>query len=258
MKAKVNGHGILDVLKTHGFLKNYESWGVLYRLGNLKEDPKIPKPGPVIKGSNRPEPDKNFAKRPDVQRYHWLFISNLDKVLAIGLGALSVAIIWFGVLDRLAYNDAIVGDEPRTYFLCGVAAFCLLFLALGLILVVLHRLFCARAPRPDGWRGWVIRFYTKSLVVLFLLLILWSVPVHFVFDHSFEHVAQAVGLVVGWTPERVVYGLIKVILLGTVLLPLWLLWYGDRLSLRMQKEADDAIKNLKDGVAEIVGTVGIG
>jgi hypothetical protein len=252
VKSKLASHEITRLLTTNPGLKNYEAWGVLYRLGNLKEDAKYPIPGPQS-GGQRLAVDNNFAKRRDVRRYNWLFISNLDKSLGIALGSLAVTIIWFGVLDRLSFPEPVDGNSARLFFLCGVSAFILLTLSFCFVAALLHYFLCSTEPKPSGWRKGLVRGWNTFSVIVFILLVLWSLPNRFAFDHSLQNLVYYVSTSIGWDEERLVYDLIKVVLLATILLPLLLLWYGDRLSQKMQGEADQAIDIIKGGAAEAVG-----
>lgn len=177
-RARVEKHVRDAIEREDGFIENVkanadkicsgECWGVIYRLGRLREwKAGAPEPEAANKNANV---DHYFQKTKEYMAFSWLYSSNLDKSVAIGLGAIVGAIIWFSAIGQIWFvPNAKQTDPTWASYLSGVQ----LFLWASMLLLAAGTLAHAKVWKAEldytDRRRVIVRSIYRTWVVFFFL-----------------------------------------------------------------------------------------
>jgi hypothetical protein len=243
VREAVKKRSVAQVISSNESLLAHECWCILYRLGQLSEE-EHPRP--------HHETDHNFQQRPDFRAFNWLFVTNMDKMIAIALGAIATSVVWFGLLDRMYFPKPILGDYNRIWFLSTVIAFYVITIAIGLLVVLLFKIVAARSLDHAGWRNTVITYAPWAPSAFFLIFfglsalgVFFFGPVGHMLMMPFQEPP-----IVNLGGEYTAFIITRTILLTTIAVPLYLLYRGERLSEAMTQEVTRCVTELGVGVID--------
>ena len=225
-----------------------DCWGVLYRLGKLREVKDAPLP---VKADEHTEVDHSFSKTNGYLIYSGLFASNLDKWIAFSLGGAAITIIWFALLDNVDFHEASINAVDRISFLSSLNMLYKILAILGVVSIGLH-LVCWRWEMKRDAIGkriieWSSRIATAAAAGLILLT---SVSVG-----DADSLPYKAGTLFGVQTETAIFHTLEVWLFLAVAVPLALLVIGEYLTGAMISEADVALKGLLGRLKEKAANV---
>jgi hypothetical protein len=212
-----------------------DSWGILYRLGKLREVRHAPAPIGEV--------DRNFSRTPSYMVFAKLFASNLDKWLAISLGALSISVVWFAALDNIHFHGAHVGDAKRMEFLSLLECTYMSIAVLGCILFVIHIL-SWQWEMPKVCKRQNIIKWTARLAVFVAAMVFFLASTSEPGGVAYGAASKIVS-----SSESGIFLLLEKVLIFTIIIPSVLLVLGESLTQQMIQEADLSLDTMVDLVA---------
>jgi hypothetical protein len=220
----------------------HDRYAILYRLGKLRDVRNAHQPGahPVGTPPSSIVLDEDFRQTVSYKAYSWVYASNLDKVIAVCLGALSGAAIWFAALDNIYFYDSLIDAPARIAFFQDAECFYWLAILLGIIAVITHKFLwkweLELTPKTDR----LLHIFGGLIALAFFGLLFLSSN-----SRPFYHVAA-----IWWATadDHYLFVMTETILFTVTLVPLFLVWGGEKLTKTMTTKADGCIKFLVEEI----------
>jgi hypothetical protein len=215
-------------------------WATLYRLGDLGYwDKEVPEPGnnkcaPTANDVIKKEAGRGLEMRLSFIIYKYLFMTNVDKIISVALGIVSITIIWFATIDRWDFIDPKLSDVDRIKFFSGVFYFYIFLGLLAIVSAFRHKNFWPQdhlSPENEYRKGKAIQL----VVFLGVVIVFWKASNNDAFFSNHLPTIQ----------EDTFFDVTTIILMASVFIPSFFLVLGNCVTVILKHETDHCIKMLR-------------